>query len=191
MKNLLSKIINRKEQVENFLKFLETETSWLTAPASTRFHLCKEGGLIEHSVGVANTLLKLKATMAPQISDESCVIVALFHDLGKTGFPGFPYYLPNTDEWQKKNRGIHFITNPDCVTMSIGVQSLHLISQHVQLFPEEVQAIASHDGLYPTNGGVVNLEYHMHETPLTLLLQFADKWTAAIHEDERKIQERN
>ena len=32
---------------------------------------------------------------APDIGDESVVVAALFHDLGKVGYPGKPHYLPN------------------------------------------------------------------------------------------------
>ena len=35
-------------------------------------------------------MLKIKDAVAPFISDESCVIVALLHDLGKVGMPGKP-----------------------------------------------------------------------------------------------------
>jgi 23S rRNA maturation-related 3'-5' exoribonuclease YhaM len=36
---------------------------------------------------VAETLLRIKETLYPTIEDESCVIVALLHDLGKAGTP--------------------------------------------------------------------------------------------------------
>ncbi len=187
---LLEKVTARQKEVATLVDFLETQTSWLTAPASTKFHLNHEGGLLQHSVGVANTLLKLKVTLAPQISEESCVIVGLFHDLGKTGFPGIPYYLKNTNEWEIKNRNKTYMVNPESVSINIATQSIYLISKYVTLFPEEVQAIAAHDGLYPINGGVVNLEYYHYETPLTLLLHYADRWTAAVIEDKKPIQER-
>ncbi len=187
---LLEKIINRKSEVAALVAFLEAETTWLTSPASTRFHLNVEGGLLQHSVGVANTLLKLKETLAPQISDESCVIVGLFHDLGKVGFPGIPHYLKNENEWEIKNRNMTYKVNPEDVSINIATQSIHLISKFVTLFPEEVQAIAAHDGLYPTTGGVVNLEYYHHEQPLLLLTHFADRWTAAVIEEDLPIKER-
>ena len=64
---------------------------------SSRFikNLCKEGGLLEHSINVAETLLKIKNTLAPEISDESCVIVGLLHDLVKVGMPSKPQYIKN------------------------------------------------------------------------------------------------
>jgi len=82
---LLGKIRDRKDTVNRFINMLHSETTWLTSPASTKYHLNKEGGLLEHSVGVAETLLQLRAALAPEISEESCVIVGLFHDIGKVG----------------------------------------------------------------------------------------------------------
>lgn len=89
-KDLKFLVIERIEQFNSVINFMEKETTWLRAPASTKYHLCKEGGLLEHSVNVAETMLKIKSAIAPEISDESCVIVALLHDLGKVGMPGNP-----------------------------------------------------------------------------------------------------
>lgn len=84
--HLLESVTDRTEQVRGFDKFLAEKTNWRTAPASTRFHLAEEGGLMKHSINAAKTLLKLKETLRrPDVSDESCVIVALFHDVGKVG----------------------------------------------------------------------------------------------------------
>ena len=87
---LKEKVSVRKEEFADLMKYIEEETSYLTAPASTKFHLCREHGLLEHCVNVAEQLLKIKVSLAPEISDESCVIVALLHDLGKAGMPGQP-----------------------------------------------------------------------------------------------------
>ena len=43
---------------EEFLKWLES-TDFFTAPASTRFHLARPSGLVEHSVHVYERLLRL------------------------------------------------------------------------------------------------------------------------------------
>jgi hypothetical protein len=59
------------------------------------------------------------------------------------------------------------------------------VSRFIPLCEEEAQAIAAHDGLYPVMGGVANLEYHQGECRLLMILQFADKWTAAVEEEGR------
>ena len=43
--NLKSKVEKRREEFLKFMKFVETKTEYLTAPASTKIHLCKEGVL--------------------------------------------------------------------------------------------------------------------------------------------------
>ncbi len=105
---LFEKLANREEQVMRFKSFLESETCWLTCPASTRFHLNIEKGLLIHSVGVTYNALDIKELLAPDISDEAIVITALFHDLGKIGLPGKPYYLPNNNKWEIEKRGITY-----------------------------------------------------------------------------------
>lgn len=121
-------------------------TSWPTSPASTRFHLASEGGLVEHSLNVVNTLLKLREAIAPELSVESCVIAGLYHDVGKVGMPGKPYYLPNPSQWHVENRGIVYIVNSDLVHLDIATRSLFLVSRHITLTEDEAQAIRYHDG---------------------------------------------
>lgn len=88
---LKQKVAVRQAEFRKFIGFLEGETSWLTSPASTRYHLNVEGGLLLHSVGVAETALKLRYLLAPDLSEESVVITALFHDVGKVGYSRKPF----------------------------------------------------------------------------------------------------
>lgn len=177
----LAHVIERRDAVARFEQFLRTRTSWSTSPASTRFHLCREGGLVEHSLNVATTILRLRPVLAPDLSEESCVIVALYHDVGKVGAPGQPYYLPNPSEWHVRNRGVRYIINPDLVHMDIATRSLFLIAPHVPLTDEEAQAVRYHDGQYiEENHSVAH-----RETRLTRLLQYADNWSGCVLEDRQ------
>ena len=182
---LKQKVAVRQVEFSKFIGFLEGETSWLTSPASTRYHMNVEGGLLMHSVGVAETALRLRYLLAPDLSEESVVITALFHDVGKVGGSRKPYYLPNNNLWEVRNRGITYKVNPEIIAMNSAVRGLCLVSRFIPLTEEEAQAIAAHDGLYPVHGGVANLEYHQGECRLLMLLQFADKWTAAVEEENR------
>lgn len=182
---LKSKVVKRKKQFDAFIGMLEKDTIWLTSPASTRFHLNKEGGLLEHSVGVTETLLRLRDALAPQISEESCVIVGLLHDAGKVGMPGKPRYFKNDNDWEIRNRGITYKINPKEVYIGLAARSLYLIAKYIPLSDSEAQAILYHDGQYVES----NREVAHHEMPLTLLAHFADLWTAHIFEEGRRIEE--
>jgi len=174
---LKTEVKERSKEVNAFLSFLEEKTSWLTAPASTRFHNSFEQGLLQHSIVVAELLLKIKALWSPDISNESCVIVGLFHDVGKIGLPGKPLYLPNIEKMP--NRGERkYIVSPDLVYMGIAVRSLLLVSKFIPLSEEEAQAIAYHDGQYIEE----NKKIAHREEPLTLLLSYADNWAGEVVE---------
>lgn len=180
---LKSKVINRKSEFLALMNFVENETAYMTAPASTKYHLCKERGLLEHSVNVAETLLKLKNTLAPEISDESCVIVALLHDLGKAGVPNKPQYIKVEQTEKQKISGQNpyppYKFNSDLIYLSVPVRSLYLIAGRIHLTEEETQAIIYHDGQYVED----NRSVAMREEKLTLLLQSADIWSSRMLEN--------
>lgn len=179
-------VVERKEQFDKLIQFMENDTAWLTAPASTKYHLCKEGGLLEHTVNVAETMLKIKAAIAPEITDESCVIVALLHDLGKTGMPGNPQYLINEPSEKQKKYGYKpdypYRFNSALTYLSVPIRSLYLAMKYIELSEEEVQAIVYHDGQYVDD----NRSCATNEEPLALLLQYADSWSGFVIEKGKK-----
>ncbi len=180
---LKSFVISRKEQFDRLIDFMENETEWLTAPASTKYHLCKENGLLEHSVNVAETMLKLKNAVAPHITDESCVIVALLHDLGKVGMPGNPQYIKNEPTEKQKMYGYKpyypYRFNADLIYLSVPIRSVYLALRYIELTETEIQAIVYHDGQYVED----NRSSATREEPLTLLLQYADTWSGFVLEE--------
>ena len=177
-------VVKRKSQFDRLIDFMESETTWLTAPASTKYHLCKENGLLEHCVNVAESMLKIRKALAPDISEESCVIVSLIHDLGKVGMPGNPQYLINEPTDKQKMSGHKseppYRFNKDLTYLSVPVRSLYLAARHIDLTEQEVQAIVYHDGQYVED----NRSVATHEEPLTLLLQYADSWSGFVLEGE-------
>ena len=174
--SLKAKVLERKKDFDDFINFLEKKTTWLTSPASVRYHLSEEKGLLKHSVGVTKTLLRLKEILAPELSEESCVIVGLFHDVGKVGMPNNPRYLKKGDK---------FTYNKDQIEMQIANRSLYLVSKYIPLSDEESQAILYHDGQYIDENRFIAHK----ECPLTLLLTFADSWTAAVIEKKVQIKD--
>ncbi|MHC9543363.1 MAG: HD domain-containing protein [Vulcanimicrobiota bacterium] len=177
---LISCVKERYQAITAFERFLRNSTDWLTAPASTRFHCPFKGGLITHSLNVAETLLSLRESLAPDISAESCVITGLYHDAGKVGIPGKPYYILNTNEWEKKNRRIFYTINQDLVYLDLPTRSLCLIMPYIPLTEEEIQAIRYHDGQYIDE----NRSSAHRESKLTRLLQYADNWCGGVIEEK-------
>jgi hypothetical protein len=91
--------------------------------------------------------------------------------------------MPDAPRYLKK--GDKFVYNKSQVEMQIANRSLYLISKYIPLSDEEAQAILYHDGQY-----IAENRFIAHkECPLTLLLTFADTWTAAVLEEDRKIEE--
>ena len=182
---LKAKVIRRADDFAALMEFLETKTAWLTAPASTRFHLCREHGLLEHSVNVAETLLRIKNTLYPSIEDESCVIVALLHDLGKAGTPEGAQYLKNEPTERQKQYGYGatypYSFNKNLTYLSVPIRSLYLALPYISLSEEEAQAIVYHDGQYVED----NRSVAKNERPLTLLLQYADNWSGFVIEEQK------
>jgi len=164
-------VSKRKKELSDFIKFLKEKTQYFNAPASHIYHLNCEHGLLYHSVGVTETLLKIKPVLAPGLSDESCVICGLFHDAGKAGLPGQPLYIKNEKGYE---------INKNLVEMQVAIRSLFMISKFIPLSPQEAQAIAYHDGQYVAQGEDVA----HRETLLLTLLHFSDFYTAHIIEED-------
>lgn len=185
---LKSLVKERKQQFDRLMEFMENETEWFKAPASTRFHLSVEMGLLIHIVNVASTLLKVKNTLSPGISDESCIIVAFIHDMGKVGMPGKPQYLVNEPTEKQIKYGYKpehpYRFNCDLTYLSVPVRSLYLVSKYIELTEEEVQAVIYHDGQYVDD----NRSCANKETPLTLLLQYADSWSGFVLEKQQEVK---
>ena len=185
--NLLkSRVVKRREEFLKLIDFIENETDYLESPASTRFHLCRKQGLLEHSVNVCEAMLKLREALAPEIDEESCIITALIHDLGKAGMPGNPQYIANEPTARQKQYGygesVPYRMNDRLVYLSVPVRSLYLALPYISLSESEVQAVMYHDGQYVDD----NKSVATKETPLLLLLQYADTWSTFVTEKYTK-----
>jgi hypothetical protein len=183
---LKAKVKNRAGEFANLIDFIENKTDWLTAPASAHFHLCQENGLLEHSVNVAETLLRLRDALYPALEDESCVIVALLHDLGKAGTPAGPLYLKNEPSERQRQYGCGpthpYSFNKGLTFLSVPIRSLYLALPFITLSEKEAQAIAYHDGQYVED----NRSVAKNECPLALLLQYADNWCGFVVEKQNR-----
>lgn len=174
---------DRREDFLNLMKNIEENTDFLNAPASTKYHLAKKNGLLEHSVSVTSTLIKIKKVLAPEISTESCVIVGLLHDLGKAGTENGLLYIENEPTDRQKKYGykanIPYSYNSELLWAQHEIRSLFLISKYgFELTEDEFYAIAYHNE--PWN----KQESSFRKNKLMTLLQNADYYSALYLEDQ-------
>lgn len=171
----------KREGVEELLNYMD-EIGFYKAPCSTRYHLAEEGGLAEHSVNVLNSAEKISVALygAKNITEEirsSIIIVALLHDLGKCGDYGKPMYVDKVLKSGKK--GVQpYDTNKDLTSVPHAIRSVKLATLFIDLTEDEEWAILTHDGLYD----FMKYQIPGHETPLSLILHWADMWASHILE---------
>lgn len=172
-----------RKGIDNILDYMENN-GFYTAPCSTRYHLCVDGGLAEHSLKVYNMMDELVnksfVKYFNMMCKESIIITSILHDLGKAGYRGESLYKPN----YLKSGGIGkapYTTNKDRLWIDHEIVSLNIIYQcGLEITAEEEHAILFHNGLYTNTGkGVIN-----NERPLQQLLHFADMWSSRFLEKE-------
>lgn len=165
-----------REGVKELIEWLDT-TDFYTAPSSTKYHLAREGGLLEHSLNVFNCLDAQNPKMEElyNISYESIIICTLGHDLCKINFYG--QEMRNVKEdgvWVQKP----YYTVNDQFPYGHGEKSALLVNKHIKLKPSEFMAIRWHMGGFTPGIQDYSLSQAMSEAfrqyPLALLLHMAD-----------------
>lgn len=149
---------------------------FMTAPASTRraFHNAFPCGLVAHSLSVVKYAVKFAETLAPgRWPVWKVMFVALFHDLGKAGSPGKPYYVKTTDDWKLRKDEFYDVSKDEFMPNS--EKSLYVMQLHgITLDWEETVAIRLNDG----SGARGNEGYLFNEPDLSLVVHWADHWAS-------------
>lgn len=174
----------KKVQRPGIDKLLECmdKGGFFEAPCSGAHHLAKEGGLLEHSLNVLNMARWLNKALGDLFDDETIIIVALLHDLGKMGDHGKPNYVENILKSGNQSKDKPYMTNKDLTCIPHEVRSVMIAERYIDLTEDEETAILWHNGLY----GDFKYEIQGKETPLYMILHFADMWASrVIEEDER------
>ena len=174
-----------RDGMEDMVNFLEDDSDFFTAPASTRYHLAHRGGLAEHSLSVYRMLVKLNVMLDTRIHPHLISTTALLHDVCKTG-----YYV-EVQKWRKDDYGKWESYTAwgvdDKLPLGHGEKSLFLIGKFLQLTDPEAAAIRWHMGCYIPS---VTSYYQLSQTfntakdkyPLVTLLFSADYLSSQLLE---------
>jgi len=170
----------KREGIDSLIEAME-KGGFFTAPCSGAYHLCKEGGLAEHSLNVYNILCLLNETLQAGISDESLILCALLHDLGKMGDHNKPNYVPNILKSGKISDGKPYETNKELTYEEHEIRSVIIAERYIYLSEDEETAILHHNGLYgKLDSSYGNANYS--KTKLAYLLHTADMYVSRFIE---------
>lgn len=202
MKDRVEKLLlsTKREGMDKLLAWMD-ENGFYQMPCSGGNHLAKKGGLAEHSLNVLGVMQDMSFFLCngPERLTKECqdaiYICSLLHDLGKCGDYGKPGYIPNMlkgratkanpdpEPYQSPNKP--FKVNDELFPIDHEVRSVKIASKFIELTEEEELAILWHNGLYG------NFKYQISgkETPLYMLLHFADMWASRVVEKEKENPE--
>lgn len=164
--------------IERLIEYME-QVQFFDAPCSTQYHLAKVGGLAEHSLNVLNCARSMAGVLSDvDVPEDSIVIACLLHDLGKCGQYGKPYYQKAPLLKSGKEPAKPFISNSDLLPVAHEMRSIAVAGRFIELTEDEQFAILYHNGMYGAN----KYDLQGHETPLYMLVHFADMWASRVVE---------
>ena len=192
-KELMGKV--DREGKDALMEYIE-KTDFYTAPASTRFHLSCEGGLLQHSLNVYDCLAAKRTSSVwekvfGEIPEESLIIMALLHDLCKINFYSKttknqkcydPEVVNSSPTYQRKSDSMGeyvWQTVPsyevnDFMPLGHGEKSVMLINCFMKLKTAELFAIRWHMGFSVPKEDYNALGTAMEKYPVVLALHEAD-----------------
>lgn len=184
---------------DNLLSWLEG-TDFFEAPASTRFHLARPGGLVEHSIHVFERLQKLyrmERVEADAVGEnwldylmaeemETIAVCGLLHDICKANF--YAVEMRNRKNEQGQWEKYPFYIVDDQLPYGHGEKSAYIASGFMKLTREEAMAIRWHMGGFDDSvkGGSYAMSGAFEKFPLALLLHMADMQATYLDEVERE-----
>lgn len=179
--------------MDKFVEYLEKDTDYFTAPASTVYHLNYPGGLVQHSWNVYELLKHKVEYYKVDASPQTIAICGLLHDMCKVNF----YALGK--KWKKDDtngtwKEIDVWKVEDQFPIGHGEKSVIVTQRFIQLTDEEVLAIRWHLGMadpgnhfnYPSG---FPFRQAVGISSLVTLLHTADMEATYMLEAEKKTEE--
>lgn len=189
--------------IEKLMEYIR-KSDFYKAPASTKYHLSCEGGLLQHSLNVLDALrgimtkendglnedgtprIKYHYTVAGQfvatIPEESLIIMALLHDICKTYFYTTSWRNAKNEQTGKWEKAA-FYTVKDRMPLGHGAKSAMVVKQYMELTTPEMYAIWWHMGFTDTQDALT-LKAAIRQYPIVWALHTADMMASSFMESE-------
>jgi hypothetical protein len=139
--------------IEDLIDYLDDETDFFNAPASTKYHGNYLGGLAEHSWNVKELFMQKNETYFLGLPEDTIIICGLCHDLCKCNF--YKRGKKNVKEGNKLNAYGKEVANwvekevweiDDKFPLSHGHKSVIILQRFIKLTEFEICAMAWHMG---------------------------------------------
>lgn len=174
----------KRPGIESFINYLEKETDFFKAPASSEFHLSIPGGLAQHSWNVYQALTPIAKKYVPDVKEESIILSGLLHDLCKTNFYKNDFKNKKNDAgvWEK----VPYYSIDDKDPFGHGEKSVILINRYMSLEKDEALAIRWHMGAWDAEGYMSRkcLNSALDKCKLLKALMLADQLSTFFMEDK-------
>ena len=199
---LLSNV--QRDGIDKLMRYIKKSTDFYKAPASTRFHLACEGGLLQHSLNVYDCMTAKRESpiwkdVLKDIPAESFILIALLHDLCKAntyveGTKNQKTYEPEkvaaAEGWQRKHDAqgdfiwetVKSYQVDDQLPLGHGEKSVMLVQCYIRLSMQEVMAIRWHMGFSEAKENWNALGSAMEKYPIILATHEADLEASKILE---------
>ena len=128
--------------IDNIINWLENDTDFFTAPASTRldYHGSHEGGLAQHALNVYETFEAKAGMYDLNLKPEERTIASICHDMCKINT-----YIPNILKSGNISGAKPYVVE-DALPLGHGEKSVYLVSRHIELTTNEALLIRWHMG---------------------------------------------
>lgn len=195
--SLLLGLNQKRDGMEDLLAFIR-KSDMYTAPASTKYHSCHEGGLLEHSLNVRDCLFEKKKNpiwkpYLDTVENDSLEIVSLLHDVCKTYLYEVDYknqkvYSENGTKSDEKGKfdwkSVPYYKVNDRIPLGHGSKSVIMIQDFIKLKPLERYAILYHMGYSLPKEEYNSLNQAIKLHPLVLALHESDLEATYLLEKE-------
>lgn len=183
----------KREGVDKLMNYVR-KSDFYTAPSSTAFHLSVAGGLLQHSINVMKALrdiltdngdgtysYMLLGSEVAKISEETLVLISLFHDICKTKFY-------TVEKRNKKIDGswveVDTFAIDDEIPYGHGEKSVMMLEAFMKLSLDEKMAIRWHMGFPEDFQGRNTFSQAVDKYPIIWALHTADLMASKFMEDK-------
>ena len=189
-----------RDGMDNLIRYIR-QSDFYTAPASTRFHSCHEGGLLEHTLNVYDCLVQNFNTLYRPPdgdgffgTDKNVIVSALLHDLCKADYYTTEYknqkvYSDHGTKSDNKGRfdweSVPVYTVDDQHPLGHGEKSVMMAESFIRLEPVERYAIRWHMGFTEPKENWNYLSAAIRKYPLVLALHVSDLEATYLMEEEK------